>query len=448
MLQSPYALPYNTLFANQRSDDAGMAAAFADWAAQAGRSKTLTTGDVLSNFGDQYANPTIARFGAEGQPASARFGIEGFGGAPRFTDPFAGMMGNTDFSTITGGNVGGMAGSTGIAALDAHNAEINRAAQQYGAPANLIKAMINRESSGNWERDGWRVTYLPERNDLILPFVGITKAAADAWGLNWNAMVGNKQAQIDGMARILSGLSQQYGGYDNAIKVYFGGEAALRGDWRDENNLSSNYYYNQATQNWHQWDQQAGFSGGGGSFGQYGDGGQGSNIVSQALSFVGVPYVWGSLPSADQDPWQTGWDCSAFVNWLDDKYGANELPAGSHYQYQDTINKGLLVRDPNQLQAGDLVFFDTGNTAGGGSYLNRAGHVGMYIGNGQFIQAANPGAGTIVSNLADYMGMYTFLGGRKMQWSGGGGGYGPSMGGSGASPVTNFMQQYLFRRAA
>jgi cell wall-associated NlpC family hydrolase len=310
---------------------------------------------------------------------------------------------------------GGQAGTTGVAALDAHNNEFNAAASRLGAPANLLKAMVNRESSGNWARDGNRVAYLQERNDYILPFVGITKRAADAWGLNWNAMIGNKQAQIDGMATIVSGLAKKYGGFDNAIKVYFMGPAALNGNVKDENGLESDYYYQQAKQNWQQWDQAAGYSGG------YGDGATGSSIVSKALEYVGVPYVWGSLPAAGDDPWQTGWDCSAFVNWLDDKYGANELPAGSHYQYQDTVDKGLLINDSNQLQSGDLVFFDTGNTAGGGANLNRAGHVGMYIGNGQFVQAANPGAGTIVSSLSDYMQKYAFLGGRRMGWSGGGG---------------------------
>jgi cell wall-associated NlpC family hydrolase len=328
--------------------------------------------------------------------------------------------------------VGGQAGSTGVAALDAHNNEFNSAASRIGAPANLLKAMVNRESSGNWERDGNRVAYLQERNDYILPFVGITKRAADSWGLNWDAMIGNKQAQIDGMATIVAGLSQKYGGFDNAIKVYFGGPAALQGNWLDENKLGSDYYYQQAKNDWQQWDQAAGYSGG------YGDGGTGTGIVQKALEYVGVPYVWGSLPAAGDDPWQTGWDCSAFVKWLDDKYGANELPAGSHYQYQDTVNKGLLVSDANGLQSGDLVFFDTGNTAGGGANLNRAGHVGMYIGNGQFVQAANPGAGTIVSSLADYMQKYAFLGGRRMGWSGGG-----SAPQTGPAPFSSIVQKYL-----
>jgi cell wall-associated NlpC family hydrolase len=423
-----------------------VADAFQQWTASqiAGAPRVSTKADFLNDFTSRIAEQTQPDMGAFdnkfiGGVAQAP---EGWGGYQnKYVNPF-GQQGGvqpgvTDPNAAFGG--GGSAGSTGIGALDAHNAEFNSAMGRFGTPANLLKAMVNRESSGNWERDGNRIATF-QRHDgswaEILPFVGITKAAADAWGLDFYGMAGNKQAQIDGMAKIVSGLANKYGGFDNAIKVYFGGEAALQGDWKDENGLSSNYYYEQAKNNWQQWDQAAGYSGG------YGDGATGSSIVQKALEFVGVPYVWGSLPQAGDNPWQTGWDCSAFVNWLDDKYGANELPAGSHYQYQDTVDKGLLVSDPNQLRAGDLVFFDTGNTAGGGANLNRAGHVGMYIGNGQFVQAANPGAGTIVSSLSDYIGMYGFLGGRRMGWSGGGAGGGTG-GGTAPVPFSSIFRKYL-----
>ncbi len=315
---------------------------------------------------------------------------------------------------------GGAAGSSGNAALDQHNAEFNQAMQQFGAPANLLKAMVNRESSGAWERDGARVTYLPARDDYILPFVGITKKAADAWGLNWNAMIGNKQEQINGMAKIVSGLSQQYGGYDNAIKVYFGGPQALQGNWNDENGLGSDYYYQQASSDWKKWDSAAGASGelptvSGGTFGN-------NSVIQEALSFVGTPYVWGSIPGASQDPRSVGWDCSGMTYWLDQKYGTGTLPQGSHYQYQYAQQTGKLFTDTSQLQAGDLVFWDTGNMAGGGAELNRAGHVAVYIGNGQILHAANPSQGTIVSNLNSYLNTYGFLGAMHQSFSGGAGG--------------------------
>jgi cell wall-associated NlpC family hydrolase len=359
----------------------------------------------------------------------------GSGGAAFGNSYTQGAGAQQGFGQQTGQAGGALSNAGGAwASLDQLNPEIGSAANQYGVPPNLLKSMINNESSGNWARDGSRVVGL--RGERMLPFVGIFESTARSWGLDFDAMIGNKEAQIAGMAKILSGLSSQYGGYDNAVKVYFGGTNALNGNWKDENGLGSNDYYNKAITNWHSLDQQSGSSGG------YGDGGTGTGIVQEALQYVGVPYVWGSLPGVGDNPWQTGWDCSAFIDYLDNKYGNNELPAGSHYQYQDTINKGLLIQDPNQLQAGDLVFFDTGNTAGGGAELNRAGHVGMYIGNGQFIQAANPGAGTIVSDLGQYIQMYGFLGGRKMGWSGGGGGATQAQ----RPSFSNLVQKYLMKQ--
>lgn len=378
---------------------------------------------------NEYVSPT-AFTGASNAYVGGDVGT----GGNKYTDMFAQMsqgfgQNQQQFGQF-GGDFGGTFGSVSNvggawSALDAHNNEIARAAQQYGAPANLIKAMINRESSGNWERDN-RIAIIRDPNtgqvtrvkpdgspDRMLPFVGIFETTAQSWGLDWNAMVGNKQLQIEGMAKILNGLSQKYGGYENAAKVYFGGEKALQGGFRDEFGMDSNTYGSRAISDWKMLDQKAGYTGG------YGDGGVGTGVVQKALEFVGVPYVWGSLPGADADPWKTGWDCSAFVNWLDDKYGANEIPAGSHYQYQDSVDKGLIRKysNPNEIPVGALLFWDTGNTAGGGANLNRAGHVSMYIGNGQMIHAANPGAGTIISNVADYMAMYPSLGYRPMSWS-------------------------------
>lgn len=152
----------------------------------------------------------------------------------------------------------------------------------------------------------------------------------------------------------------------------------------------------------------------------------GNNVVQIALSYVGkVPYIWGGIPGKGQTPFDAGggWDCSGFTYWLDQNYGTGQLPMGSHYQYQYAVDSGKLFTDPSQLQAGDLVFFDTGNMEGGGAELNRAGHVAMYIGDGQIVQAANPSQGTIVSSLEDYMNMYAYLGGMRMSWSGGGSGY-------------------------
>jgi cell wall-associated NlpC family hydrolase len=126
----------------------------------------------------------------------------------------------------------------------------------------------------------------------------------------------------------------------------------------------------------------------------------GSQIVSVAQTYLGTPYVWGGhTPS--------GWDCSGFVGWFYQNYLGIDIGYGSHYQY----NTGRAV-DKSQLQIGDLVFFDT---AGGQEVDagNTASHVGMYIGNGQIIHAANPSTGTIISSLSDPYYSGTYLGARR-----------------------------------
>jgi len=98
----------------------------------------------------------------------------------------------------------------------------------------------------------------------------------------------------------------------------------------------------------------------------------GQQIVNFAENYLGYPYVWGGT-SPD-----TGFDCSGFVKYVFAQMGytLNRTAA------QQTTD-GYSVTD---LQAGDLVFFNgtySSNTA--------ASHVGIYIGNNQFIHAASGG---------------------------------------------------------
>jgi cell wall-associated NlpC family hydrolase len=309
------------------------------------------------------------------------------------------------------------------ATLDALNPAIASAASQTGVPANLIKAMLARE--GSFGKDKYAADVGRTWNggvDHVYAFNGIFQSTADSYGIDWNRMQNDDSYAVWAMGRVLQGIKQNnptLTSWDDVAGYYFAGPNYNNPNWGDETgqNTVQNYKYGNSgvITRWHQLDGSTGSTTGG-----FGDGGAGSSIVDEAKQYTGVPYIWGHIPGASEDPWKTGWDCSGFTKFLSDKYGDGSLPAGSHQQYADTVAKGLLVSDPNQLQAGDLVFFDTGDDYA--SNINRASHVGMYIGGGQFIQAANPSAGTIISNLSDYINQYGFLGGRKMAWSGGGGG--------------------------
>lgn len=89
-------------------------------------------------------------------------------------------------------------------------------------------------------------------------------------------------------------------------------------------------------------------------------------ITQHALSWLGVPYLWGGESHA-------GIDCSALVQRVYFSQGI-QLPRTSYEQFR----MGVGVAAVN-LQPGDLVFF---STAGSG-----ASHVGIYLGNGEFLSA-------------------------------------------------------------
>jgi cell wall-associated NlpC family hydrolase len=93
----------------------------------------------------------------------------------------------------------------------------------------------------------------------------------------------------------------------------------------------------------------------------------GSNVlVATALSFRGVPYRNGGA-----DP--TGFDCSGFVRYVFAQNG-QQLPREVQAQFR--VGRPI---DRDQVQAGDLVFFQTVSPG--------ASHVGIALGNGEFIHA-------------------------------------------------------------
>ena len=103
-------------------------------------------------------------------------------------------------------------------------------------------------------------------------------------------------------------------------------------------------------------------------------GGSGSAVVAYAKQFLGCKYVYGGMSPS-------GFDCSGFTSYVYKHFGysLNRTSSGQR-------SNGVAV-SKSDLQAGDILCFN--------------GHVGLYIGGGSFIHAANPSKGVIISSLSE-----------------------------------------------
>jgi len=107
----------------------------------------------------------------------------------------------------------------------------------------------------------------------------------------------------------------------------------------------------------------------------------GQQLVDFALEFVGYKYVYGG---ASPD---TGFDCSGFVTYIYKSFGYSVTRTASG-QYRD--NGVHIAR--KELAPGDLVFFSNNG-------LKSVTHVGIYIGDDEFVHASRPGIGVVISRL-------------------------------------------------
>ena len=107
-----------------------------------------------------------------------------------------------------------------------------------------------------------------------------------------------------------------------------------------------------------------------------------SKVISYAKKLLGKPYVWGA-----QGP--NGFDCSGFTYYVFKNSAGITLPRTSSAQskYGKAVSK-------SNLKPGDLLFFDTVGPNNGA-----VTHVGLYIGNGQFIHAASGQGKVVINNL-------------------------------------------------
>lgn len=103
-------------------------------------------------------------------------------------------------------------------------------------------------------------------------------------------------------------------------------------------------------------------------------------LLQRAMGLLGTPYRWGGT-SPD-----SGFDCSGLVNYVFRTTLGIELPRVS----REMASNGEKV-DRAALTAGDLVFF--------GRRGKRVDHVGIYLGDGQFVHAPRSGRDVTVSRL-------------------------------------------------
>ena len=107
----------------------------------------------------------------------------------------------------------------------------------------------------------------------------------------------------------------------------------------------------------------------------------GSDIVKYAKKYLGYKYVLGAASP------KKGFDCSGLTSYVYSKngYTLNRTSAAQ-------ASNGKKVSKSN-LKAGDLVFFSQGS--------KKIGHVGIYIGGNEFIHAANPKKGVVITSLSN-----------------------------------------------
>lgn len=114
---------------------------------------------------------------------------------------------------------------------------------------------------------------------------------------------------------------------------------------------------------------------------------KGQQVVDFAKQFLGRPYVYGGNgPSS--------FDCSGFTKYVYSQFGVtlNRVAA-------DQLSNGYYV-DKSALQPGDLILFANG-------YGGSIGHVGIYVGNDQFIHASTNSYTVRIDNLSGhYSGVY------------------------------------------
>lgn len=132
-------------------------------------------------------------------------------------------------------------------------------------------------------------------------------------------------------------------------------------------------------------------------------------ITSRALNAIGIRYKYGGTSP------ETGMDCSAFVRYIFAKALGTELPRTAKEQSQ--VGQKI---ESSELQPGDLVFYNT--------LHKNFSHVGIYIGNNEFIHSPSKGKSVKVENLNESYWKTRFNGARRINFQDNGNSYFQSTG--------------------
>lgn len=108
------------------------------------------------------------------------------------------------------------------------------------------------------------------------------------------------------------------------------------------------------------------------------------SLVSLAREQVGLKYRLGAVSPG------LAFDCSGLVKWVMQAFDV-DLPRTAAQQARLGIE---VAKDPAQMLPGDLLFFGRGT---------RVTHIGIYVGEGKYVHAANRRKGVVESELARTM---------------------------------------------
>jgi cell wall-associated NlpC family hydrolase len=120
-----------------------------------------------------------------------------------------------------------------------------------------------------------------------------------------------------------------------------------------------------------------------------------SNLVMDAMDFLGVPYKRGGTNA------EIGFDCSGFVRTVYEQSLGLILPRRADEQAKQTIQIAK-----SELRPGDLVFFNT---------MRRTfSHVGIYVGDDKFIHSPRAGGRVRVEDMREAYWTKRFTGARRV----------------------------------